>query len=276
MKSKSSILVGICAGFLVSCQAQGPQTRQTAFRTETVNAAGPAVQSYADVVSRVSPAVVTVPSARRSREPEAFPFSFGGDPRLRDFFEGFGAAPRRGPQGPPQAPGQGQGRLQRGLGSGVIIRSDGQCVTNHHVVDGAEEIKVELTDGRILDAKLIGSDPASDLALLKIEASGLPVLALGNSDAVRVGDVVLAVGNAENEADAMGARILYEAGYDPLEMARFFQKLEESGGSRAPEFLSSHPNPGSRVRHVSAEIRTFPAKPYQAGTGRFPQIQRVV
>ncbi|MBL8213967.1 MAG: Do family serine endopeptidase [Bryobacterales bacterium] len=195
---KSSLVVGLCAAFLASCQAQGPQNRPTSFRTESVNAAGPAVQSYADVVSRVSPAVVTVRSARRMREPEAFPFSFGGDPRLRDFFEGFGAAPRRGPQGPQgQAPGQGQGqgRLQRGLGSGVIIRSDGQCVTNHHVVDGAEEIKVELTDGRILDAKLIGSDPASDLALLKVEASGLPVLQLGNSDAVRVGDVVLAVGN---------------------------------------------------------------------------------
>lgn len=190
MKS-SGLLVAFCLVF-VSCQAQQqqPQTRSTSLRQETVRAASPGVQSYADVVSRVAPAVVTIRSARRVREPEMFPFSFGGDPRLREFFG------RRGPQQRgPQGQGEGGGRLQRGLGSGVLVRADGQCLTNHHVVDGAEEIKVELTDGRVLDAKLIGSDPPSDLALLKVEATGLPVLTLANSDEARVGDVVLAVGN---------------------------------------------------------------------------------
>jgi Do/DeqQ family serine protease len=81
------------------------------------------------------------------------------------------------------------------LGSGVIVSTDGYILTNHHVIDGAEQIKVDLNDDRTLDAKVIGSDPPSDLAVLKIDANNLPVLALGDSDRVRVGDVVLAIGN---------------------------------------------------------------------------------
>jgi Do/DeqQ family serine protease len=77
----------------------------------------------------------------------------------------------------------------------VIISTDGYILTNHHVVDGAEQIKVDLNDNRTLDAKVVGLDPPSDLAVLKIDATNLPVLALGDSDKVRVGDVVLAIGN---------------------------------------------------------------------------------
>jgi Do/DeqQ family serine protease len=83
----------------------------------------------------------------------------------------------------------------QGVGSGVIVNSDGYILTNHHVVDGAIEIKVELTDNRTFTAKLVGSDPPSDLAVLKIDATRLPTLSLGDSDKVRVGDFVLAVGN---------------------------------------------------------------------------------
>jgi Do/DeqQ family serine protease len=90
-------------------------------------------------------------------------------------------------QQPPQ-------RVQ-GVGSGVIVNSDGYILTNHHVVDGALEIKVELTDNRTFTAKLVGSDPPSDLAVLKIDAKDLPTLQLGDSDKVRVGDPVLALGN---------------------------------------------------------------------------------
>jgi len=81
------------------------------------------------------------------------------------------------------------------LGSGVIVSKDGYIVTNHHVIDGADQIKVDLTDGRSFDAKLIGSDPPSDLAVLKIEANNLTMLTLGDSDRTRIGDVVLAIGN---------------------------------------------------------------------------------
>ena len=81
------------------------------------------------------------------------------------------------------------------LGSGVIVQADGAILTNHHVVDGAEQIKVELPNHRIFDAKVVGSDPPSDLAVLKVDAKDLPVLSLGDSDKVRVGDIALAIGN---------------------------------------------------------------------------------
>ena len=137
--------------------------------------------SYADLVARVAPAVVTIRAERQSRTPRQHPFL--DDPSLRDFFGG------RQPQ-----PEQPQPR-QRALGSGVVISADGYIVTNHHVVDGAEQITVEFTDRRTESAKLVGTDQPSDLAVLKIEAKDLPVLTLGDSDRVRVGDVVLAVGN---------------------------------------------------------------------------------
>jgi serine protease Do len=77
----------------------------------------------------------------------------------------------------------------------VIIDANGYILTNHHVIDGAEQIKVDLNDNRTLDARLVGADPPSDLAVLKVEANNLPVLTLGDSDRTRVGDVVLAIGN---------------------------------------------------------------------------------
>ncbi|MCC6589265.1 MAG: Do family serine endopeptidase [Bryobacterales bacterium] len=144
------------------------------------------VQSYSDVVAKVAPAVVTIRSERRTRAAEEYPFS--GFP----FGLPFG---NRGGGGRGQPMPRGRGGVERGLGSGVIVRADGYCLTNHHVVDGAQEIQVELNDGRRVPAKLVGSDAPSDLALLKIDVNSLPVLRLGNSDDVRVGDVALAVGN---------------------------------------------------------------------------------
>ena len=91
--------------------------------------------------------------------------------------------------------GQPQYREQRAGGSGVIISEDGYIVTNNHVVDGASKLKVKLNDGRSFDAKLIGKDSATDLALLKVEAKGLPTLAFGSSDALRLGEWVLAIGS---------------------------------------------------------------------------------
>jgi Do/DeqQ family serine protease len=144
-----------------------------------ISPSGPAV-SYADVVSRVAPAVVTIHSEMRVRAPQQYPFM--NDPMFRQFF---------GDRVPQQMPEQ----RRSGLGSGIIISTDGYILTNHHVIDGAEQIKIDLNDNRTLDAKVVGSDPPSDLAVLKIDATNLPVLALGDSDKVRVGDVVLAIGN---------------------------------------------------------------------------------
>src|SRR6266508_3465344 len=103
-------------------------------------------------------------------------------------------------------------QIQRGLGSGVIITKDGYILTNHHVIDGAEEIRVELTNNRGYDAKVIGDDPRSDLAVLKIGANDLPMLTLGDSDRVRVGDVVLAVGNPLGIGQTVTAGIISAKG----------------------------------------------------------------
>lgn len=136
--------------------------------------------SYADLVTRVSPAVVTIRSTERARSAQQFPFM--DDPRFREFF---------GDRLPPQQ----TPRQVQGVGSGVIVSSEGYILTNHHVIDGALEIKVELTDNRTFTAKLVGSDPPSDLAVLKIEERNLPAVSMGDSDKVRVGDFVLALGN---------------------------------------------------------------------------------
>ncbi|MBE6197613.1 MAG: Do family serine endopeptidase [Alistipes sp.] len=104
------------------------------------------------------------------------------------FFEFFGF-----PQ--PQQGGQSQKREQKSGGSGVIISTDGYIVTNNHVVDGATKLRVKLNDGRVFDAKIIGKDPTTDVALIKVEAENLPILKFGSSDALRLGEWVLAIGS---------------------------------------------------------------------------------
>jgi Do/DeqQ family serine protease len=84
---------------------------------------------------------------------------------------------------------------QSGLGSGVLTSADGYILTNNHVIDGADRVRVELIDKRVFDARVVGTDPASDLAVLKIDGSSLPAVSIGDSNGVRVGDVVLAIGN---------------------------------------------------------------------------------
>jgi Do/DeqQ family serine protease len=158
------------------CGAQAPQAPLA------VSASAPR-QSFAPVVDRVAPTVVTIRSARHVRAAQQFPFL--DDPFFRRFF---------GDRDPDRQQ-QDRSLLQRGLGSGVIVSADGYILTNHHVIDGAEQITVILGDRRSFDARVIGSDSPSDLALLKIEAGNLPALPLGDSDQVRVGDLCLALGN---------------------------------------------------------------------------------
>lgn len=161
------------------------------------------VTSYADTVDRVAPAVVTVRSARRVRAPQQFQFQ--NSPFFEWFF-GQGRQQRFGGGG--QAPAQ----EQHALGSGVVVRADGYILTNDHVIDGAEDISVDLIDRRTLKAKLVGADRPSDLAVLKIDAKDLPVLAPGNSDQVRVGDVCLAVGNPLGIGETVTAGIISAKG----------------------------------------------------------------
>jgi Do/DeqQ family serine protease len=138
--------------------------------------------SYADIVRDVAPAVVTIRTEGKAQmTPTTFPdLEFFGR-FFDDRFE--------------QTPNQPRTFSQRGLGSGVVVSTDGYILTNHHVIAGADDIRVDLTDGRTLKATVIGSDAPSDLALLKVTATDLHGLELGDSDRVQVGDVVLAIGN---------------------------------------------------------------------------------
>ncbi|MBZ5601974.1 MAG: DegQ family serine endoprotease [Acidobacteriia bacterium] len=176
---KNLLLLASTLLVVSSCERQTPSESVTQTNPPRVSAMAP--QSYANVVDRVAPAVITIHAELRQRAPQQFPFQ--NDPFFKWFFG------NRVPEG------GGGSQVEHALGSGVIVRSDGHILTNHHVVDGADDIRVDLNDNRTFKAKLVGSDPLSDLAVLKIDASNLPVLALGDSDQTRVGDVCLAVGN---------------------------------------------------------------------------------
>jgi Do/DeqQ family serine protease len=186
---------------LAACGRQTSSSKNSANREESsspgsiVSKPGPAL-SYAEVVDHASPAVITIRSERRVRAPEQFPFA--EDPAFRQFFG------NRLPGGGQSAPSQ----VEHALGSGVIVNADGYILTNHHVIDGAEDIKVDLNDHRTLSAKVVGSDPPSDLAVLKIDAHDLPVLSLADSDKVRVGDICLAVGNPLGVGQTVTAGII--------------------------------------------------------------------
>jgi serine protease Do len=163
-------------------------------------AARGAPDSFADLAEKLSPAVVNITTTttvmRRSQgmipqAPQGSPF----EDLFRDFLD------RGNPQERP--------RSTTALGSGFIISADGYIVTNNHVIDGADEIVIDFFDGRQLDAKLIGTDPKTDIALLKVEAEEpLPFVSFGDSDLARVGDWVLAIGNPLGQGFSVSAGIV--------------------------------------------------------------------
>jgi Do/DeqQ family serine protease len=145
----------------------------------------PAIVPQADpnfvtnVVDRVGPAVVRINSSRtvRAQRPEAF-----NDPFFRRYFGN-------------QIPNQPSQRVQRGVGSGFIVSGDGRILTNAHVVDGADTVSVTLKDGRNFQGRVLGTDPVTDVAVVKIEANDLPTVPLSNSDQIRPGEWAIAIGN---------------------------------------------------------------------------------
>lgn len=143
-------------------------------------------ESYPDLTYAAENAVKAVVNIEAVQEVEVG----GGSGRGFDpFLEFFGIPQGYGGQGAPQK------REQRSGGSGVIISGDGYIVTNNHVVENASKLRVKLNDGRMFDAKIIGSDPTTDVALIKVEAENLPTLTFGSSDALRLGEWVLAIGS---------------------------------------------------------------------------------
>ena len=137
------------------------------------SAPAPIRVTYAGAVQRAAPAVVNVYTARLVTERIA--------PSLGELFGEYLPRYRQ--------------RIERSLGSGVIVDEAGHIVTNHHVIANADSVRVQLADGRVADARIVGRDPDTDLAVLKIDLLPLPVAVLGRSDELKVGDVVLAIGN---------------------------------------------------------------------------------
>jgi len=179
------------------------------------------VASYADVVEPVQKAVVSVYSKKIVRERVSI------NPLMRQFFG--------------DVPDQERERKEEGLGSGVIISPDGYILTNNHVVEGADELKVGLPDDREYIAKVIGSDPKTDVAVIKIEADHLPTLTLADSDKLRVGDVVFAVGNPLGVGQTVTSGIvsakgrsqlgLLEGGYESFIQTDAAINMGNSGGA---------------------------------------------
>lgn len=151
-------------------------------------AASQSLPDFATLAKRVGPAVVNVATMQMRKTAADAPSPFDDDDPMSQFWQRFfGGRMPRGPQGP---------QRQNGLGSGFIIDANGTILTNYHVVDGAQKINVTLSDGKSYEAKVIGKDQKTDVAVIKIDAGqNLPVVTLGDSDRLEVGEWVMAIGN---------------------------------------------------------------------------------
>lgn len=160
-----------------------------------------APDSFADLAQQVQPAVVNITTTAMVAAPTGdAPIVPKGSP-FEDFFKDF---ENRGPQEP---------QREQALGSGFVVSADGYIVTNNHVIDGADEIEIEFFSGQRLKAKLVGTDPKTDIALLKVESPDpLPFVNFGNSDEMRVGDWVMAIGNPLGQGFSVSAGIVSARG----------------------------------------------------------------
>jgi serine protease Do len=240
---RKSAVAAIAAGVVTMAAWKAPQASTylaAASSTPAATAPAPvppivAATSYAPVVDRVMPAVVTIRVEKRA---SMVPTSQQIPEELRRFF---------GDQ-IPQFRGQRAPRVERGLGSGVVVSADGYILTNNHVVDGADTVKVELTDERVFTGKVVGTDPATDLAVVKIAVKGLSPVEFGDSDAAKVGDAVLAIGNPLNVGETVTAGIISAKG-------------RETGGDRESyqDFLQTdaainHGNSGGALVNTAGQL----------------------
>lgn len=192
-------LCGILAGVLIATYL--PHSESTA-PVATTRSGAP--YSYADAVSRAAPAVVNIYTSKTVRTPLNPMLE---DPVLRHFFN-------RGNS-------RQQERIQRSLGSGVIIDRSGYLLTNHHVINGADEILVLLADGREALARVVGFDTETDLAALKIDLPNLEPIEVGDPNRARVGDVVLAIGNPYGFGQSVSQGIVSATGRYGLRLATY-------------------------------------------------------
>ena len=181
----------LAIGLAVGLTLQGAPGGATATAATPVAASGGAtgapaapagqLRSYADVAARTMPAVCNI---QTDKPVETFQHPFMDDPMFRRFFNA-----------PENQQGDGQEQVEKSMGSGIVISSDGYILTNNHVVENATKIHVTFEGEREYDAKVVGTDPPTDVALLKIEARGLPMIETADSSELRIGDQVMAIGN---------------------------------------------------------------------------------
>ena len=175
----------------VASPAQGSAATPQVLRTIT---------SFADAVARSAPAVVNIYTARVVTERTR-------PAPLEQLFGEYWPSYRR--------------RVERSLGSGVIVDKAGHIITNHHVIAGADSIRVQLSDQRVAEATLIGTDPDTDIAVLRLSIGKLPIMPLGRSDSLRVGDIVLAIGNPYGLSQTVTQGIVSATGRGQLGLATF-------------------------------------------------------
>ena len=176
----------------VTAPAQ-PEVQVAQNRTAAV-AAATDTNFIAAAVERVGPAVVRIDSSRTVKTRSPF-----NDPFFKQFFGS-------------EAPERPSSRVERGTGSGFIINADGLILTNSHVVDGAETVTVTLKDGRELKGRVLGQDPVTDVAVVKVEANNLPAVSLGNSDQLKPGEWAIAIGNPLGLDNTVTAGIISATG----------------------------------------------------------------
>jgi len=217
----ASIGGGLIAAFAVATHSNSPVS--VVARADTNNQrVSQLSNSFADIIEKASPAVVKISmtriikaSAQQSNNP------FASDPFFRQFFGGQGVNPRPRDQ------------REEGLGSGVIVGSSGYILTNNHVVEKANSLKVELSDGRSFTGKVVGADPQTDVAVVKINASDLPTLPFANSDAARVGDLCFAIGNPFGQDHTVTMGIVSAKGRH-LESGTYIQNFIQTDASINP------------------------------------------
>lgn len=197
-----------------------------------------AVSSYADAVAAASPAVVNIFTTKVVTE-RRHPFM--EDPFFRRFF---GDNPMFTPR---------QHR-ENSLGSGVIMNPQGFILTNNHVIEGADEIRIALSDGRSIDAVVVGTDPETDLAVLKVEFTDLPSVVIGSSDALRVGDVVLAIGNPFGVGQTVTQGIVSATGRSQLGISTFENFIQTDAAINPGNSGGALINPSGELVGVNTAI----------------------
>jgi len=189
LAARAALALGAAAGVIgLGLGAAAPSFAQVPANVPTVT-----LPDFAELAERLSPMVVNIRTTERAR------IAGGeGDPNVEEFFRRFGIPipgrpdPRRGG---PRGGDEDGAPMQRGVGSGFVISADGFIMTNAHVVDGADEVIVTFTDKRELKARVVGTDRRTDVAVIKVEATGLPAVRIGDVSRLRVGEWVMAIGS---------------------------------------------------------------------------------